>query len=378
METDLATLSIRNAGINGDTVYASVEVVPRKKKSLALNWSIHPYTDSVSIIGKAPEYEGQTIMDWAREHDYEEIIRVVFANAFEPLTPGVVTPINQANRVGLIPDPAFDSLHTDHSEYEDNGATIIDVTGHSMPDTKEYLVGFVLQTWDMTLTDHANHDSAFGIDTQIFGNIPFTIDEPEEPEVNAEYNPAPDVTDVQPGPDWGEKFAQGVVINTLPESNAAESELATVTLLKADTDGFGVFLSFEVKPRHEKTLIVDTHVDPYMDSPRTIGLTPDRSGQTILEWAVEHGFEELLDVELYSSSDDSDPTFTAGFHSYPRTQEEDGSVIVDVYGSALPNTDLYYLCCKAVPWDMNGKNTYIDGPDGREIQLALLRPHMLS
>ena len=189
VETDLAMLSIRNAGIDENTVYVSVEVMPRKKKSLALNWSIKPYSDSVTTIGKTPDYEGQTVMGWAREHDYEELIRVVFSNAFEPLTPGVVD-ASLDHRTGPVPDPAFDSICINHSEYEDNGATVIYVSGNSLPDTKEYMLGFVLQVWDMTLKDHEMHDSAFSIDTQqIFGNIPFSIGEPEEPEVIAEYKP---------------------------------------------------------------------------------------------------------------------------------------------------------------------------------------------
>ena len=188
VETDLATLSIRNTGIDENTVYVSVEVMPRKKKSLALNWSIKPYSDSVTTIGKTPDYEGQTVMGWARKHDYEELIRVVFSNAFEPLTPGVVD-ASLDHRTGPVPDPAFDSICINHSEYEDNGATVIDVTGNSLPDTKEYMLGFVLQVWDMTLKDHEVHDSAFSSDPQIFGNIPFTIGEPEEPEVIAEYKP---------------------------------------------------------------------------------------------------------------------------------------------------------------------------------------------
>ena len=191
VETDLATLSIRNTGIDGNTVYVSVEVMPRKKKSLALNWSLKPYSDSVTKIGKTPDYEGQTVMGWAREHGYEEIIRVVFSNAFEPLTPGIVD-ASFDQQTGIVPAPAFDSLCINHSEYEDNGATLIYVTGNSLPDTKEYMLGFVLQTWDMTLTDHAIHDFAISIDPQIFGNIPFTIGKPEKPEVIAEYRRASD------------------------------------------------------------------------------------------------------------------------------------------------------------------------------------------
>jgi len=466
VETDLATLSIRNAGIDENTVYVSVEVMPRKKKSLALNWSIKPYSDSVTTIGKTPDYEGQTVMGWAREHDYEELIRVVFSNAFEPLTPGVVD-ASLGQQTGPVPDPAFDSICINHSEYEDNGATVIYVSGNSLPDTKEYMLGFVLQVWDMTLKDHEIHDSAFSIDTQqIFGNIPFSIGEPEEPEVIAEYKPvlnpentsttlvllktsysdfyeirtniasyvqeytgtsifeydnglpspisvsittgteikteegngtyifrrACDINDVpeklslflksgetqefvktsSSGHDWGKEYEQALIINTLPESNTVETDFAAVKLLKADTDGYGVFLSFEVKPKNEKTLIVDTSVDPYTESPSKIGLTPDRSGQTILEWAVEHGFEELLDVEIFSSSNVYNPTYDASFHSYPGTPEQDGSVILDVYGSALPNTELYYLCCRTTPWDMNEKNIYTDTPNGRSIEHALL------
>ena len=193
VETEQATLTIRNAKIIDSHIKLQVEVMPKSEKTLALNWSVHPYTDRVAKIGKTPDYSGQTIMQWANDHGYE-LLRVVFCNAFEPAVPGVIPDIEPV-KTGPVQPPAFDSLSTNKSTYETSGATVITVSGTPLPETTDYLLGFVLQTWDKTKTDHGNHDSAIIIDSQIFGNIPFTIDEPEKPDVNSEYNPASDVTD---------------------------------------------------------------------------------------------------------------------------------------------------------------------------------------
>ena len=164
----------------------------------------------------------------------------------------------------------------------------------------------------------------------------------------------------------------------VPGSILADCEQVTLTLKKAVTDGLGVYLTVEAKPKHEHSLVLDLWLDPYMDSPDVIGKTPDYISQTIMQWAKEHDYQEVLCLSLFSPADDPHLTLTSdaniqsvGSH-HAVTLQEDGSSLLRLAGGALPGTDTYDLYWRVVPWDMEKENTYRDIPNGREVTLALV------
>ena len=473
VETELATLTVRNPKIIGSHIKLQVEVMPKAEKTLALNWSIHPYTDRVTKIGKTPDYAEQSIMQWANDHGYT-LLRVVFGNAFEPEIPGVLPDIDPP-KTGTIQAPAFDSIFIDQSTYEDSGATVITVSGDTLPDTMDYMLGFVLQTWDNTKTDYRDYENAFRPDNQIFGNIPFRTEaeiietvalytshpHPFKSDSDLEYTAAfykttygeymevrtndlsltdtfksynlylmsqlsshqflvlydfwatrvypdsanidsplesecyqtedgwlvvrcpcviselPDMLDLDVGTshcnlikvesgwnNWGEEIDRSTVISTGPENNTLETELADLKLLQAETDDQGLLFSFAVSPRQDHILVIGTDINPEINSPTKIGLTPDRAGQTIAEWALKHGYDQVMAIDLFSPSVEECPTRDAKCRTAIRAAGQDGSAILDVRGSILADKALYDLCCTISVSNLAGHYTYTDDGAG--------------
>ena len=128
-----------------------------------------------------------------------------------------------------------------------------------------------------------------------------------------------------------------------PESfTHMETDLVSVSLKQAETDGFGVFLSFEITPKNEKTLISDLGPELFSASPSQYGLIPDRDDQTLFQWADEHEYT-LLQAEIFSPANESG--YEASCHPYLWSYAP-GSATLNVYGGTLPDTDRYRLYCR--------------------------------
>lgn len=128
-----------------------------------------------------------------------------------------------------------------------------------------------------------------------------------------------------------------------PESfTHMETDLVSVSLKQAETDGFGIFLSFEITPKNEKTLISDLGPELVMFSPSNFGITPDRDDQTLFQWADEHEYT-LLQAEIFSPANESG--YEASCHTYLWSYAP-GSATLNVYGGTLPDTDRYRLYCR--------------------------------
>lgn len=150
------------------------------------------------------------------------------------------------------------------------------------------------------------------------------------------------------------------------EQEYVETDQAILKIQEAVTDGYGVFLYVEVTPKKEKNLAVNWGTDPYVDSPEKIGITPDRDGQTVAEWAVEHGYENMLQVTLASPWREESATSAASFDSFYNNSltiadtdfPNAGTTMIKVIGGALPDTSDYDLGWQVVPWDMTQPTEY--------------------
>ena len=172
-ETELAALNVREAVTDGYGVFLDVEVTPRHEHALVLSSAVaDPSSAPVEWAGRTPDYPGQTVLAWARDHGYGEVIRVFFSNPFDPFS------------AGILPAPAFDSVRDNHAEYREDGSAVIRVTGTALPDTDRYEAGFVLQLWDM----RSGHEKEIIKNSQIIGSMPVRVTvSTEENEVLAEY-----------------------------------------------------------------------------------------------------------------------------------------------------------------------------------------------
>ena len=163
---------------------------------------------------------------------------------------------------------------------------------------------------------------------------------------------------------WSEEIDRSTVISTGPENNTLETELADLKLLQAETDDQGLLFSFAVSPRQDHILVIGTDINPEINSPTKIGLTPDRAGQTIAEWALKHGYDQVMAIDLFSPSVEECPTRDAKCRTAIRAAGQDGSAILDVRGSLLADKALYDLCCTISVSNLAGHYTYNDDGAG--------------
>ena len=137
--------------------------------------------------------------------------------------------------------------------------------------------------------------------------------------------------------------------------SSMETDLATITLQKAETDGYGIFLSFDVVPKQENVLIIGSDYNPVLCGPETIGLTSDRKDQNIVQWAAEHGCE-LMEVYVITVPGDTDGD--SGCQSYNSSSGLGETVIMNAYGCALPDVDQYHMYLGCIVWDLSDPGIY--------------------
>lgn len=104
-----------------------------------------------------------------------------------------------------------------------------------------------------------------------------------------ENRPAGETTAV-PAPDETER----------PFAEPVDSEYMTVTVREVRTDGYGLYLSVAFTPKEEGVLVYNWGLNPFRDGPEAMGIEPDEQGQTLMKWAMAHGYHKLIRAALFS------------------------------------------------------------------------------
>ena len=147
----------------------------------------------------------------------------------------------------------------------------------------------------------------------------------------------------------------------------ADSDLVTITVREAKTDGYGIYLSVAFTPKEKDTLALNWSIDPYSTGPEDVGFTPDDRYQTLGKWADSHGYR-LLRVAVMSMPEEPEGTVRYdenGEYIYDRTNsgpdfdsyvnntmvvEEDGTSLVMAAGGCLDGREEYTLGWTAAPF----------------------------
>ena len=137
-----------------------------------------------------------------------------------------------------------------------------------------------------------------------------------------------------------------------PESKqeCVDFDQAAVTIREAVTDGIAVYLSVEVQPKDDNCLVLAANsVAPSFHSPEAIGKKPDYDGQTVYQWAVEHGYQKLLQFDEIPLLDRFSHPFT-----FTGTEiTENGASLINLVSDTVSDTDQYPLRLSLVPYDMD-------------------------
>lgn len=292
IEAEAASIRFRSIRTDGYMIVLTAEAKPKKKGSLILPDTFDPETASPEIIGKTPDYDAQTVRRWAEEHAYSDVLYASLG-----------TPWSSNSRTTAA------GLGIESWEIRDDGSAVLTVIGHYLSRTDTYDLEWALRTQPQKYEES-------GLET--FSISPGTA---------------------KPGP-------------------VLDTELASLQVREAFTGagGHGINMKIAAVPRHENSLLLYADVDPYRDHPTLIGKTQDYAGQTIAQWAREHGYEELLSVRFPNEYNAEIPTGTR------QTADKNGATVFRVElgcdpeaGEVLPEDFVKY---EIIPWDLTKENTY--------------------
>ena len=138
------------------------------------------------------------------------------------------------------------------------------------------------------------------------------------------------------------------------EQEDIEFDQGTVKIREAVTDGIAVYLSVEVQPKNSNCLTLADYMHPSYSALENIGITSDYDGQTVYQWAVEHGYHKLLQFNATSLRDGLFDPFRATEVEITET----GSTLINLVSSTVPDTDQYPLHLSLTPYDMSDEPSY--------------------
>ena len=359
IEFKRATVTIRKAVTDGTAVYLSVEVQPNDDNCLALASSILPTVDTPEAVGKASDYEGQTLCQWAVEHGYQLLnfdVKPLLDKFYHPFTvTGTKSTENGAALINLVSGTVPDTdqypillslglynLDTPNAlptyKYAEKDISLSLSPANEIPETlAEYIS--VADPTDIN-TEGAITVSIFRTSLNVYCKlnrpedngaavcycILFTADDRMDgsfKNINTYYIPAADNQNciMIPETALSDEMLENLpdtfkyILATIPENdeklstacytlkklNEAKADTAAVKVIETAADSDNVCLTVEITPRSPRILVVNFDVEPFADSPVKIGQVPESRTQTISEWAVLHGYQAIIRATLSSS-----------------------------------------------------------------------------
>ena len=168
VDFDQAAVTIREAVTDGIAVYLSVEVRPKEKDCLIVGSNISPSASTAQDAWITPDYNGQTVYQWAFEHDYHQIM------SFE---------------ISLLPDTLLGSFITTETKITEDGSTIISFVSGLVSDTDQHPLRLSLIPYDMdSFVDDDTKRYRLMIEKRYDKDISFSSRATDEtPEILADY-----------------------------------------------------------------------------------------------------------------------------------------------------------------------------------------------
>lgn len=156
-----------------------------------------------------------------------------------------------------------------------------------------------------------------------------------------------------------------------------DTDYGTITVREVKSDGYGIYLSIAFTPKEEGSLALNWAINPFLDAPETAGLVSDYKNQTLAEWAVQHGYRQLLRVgfisDLYQSTNSHSRKETNGsivydqlvngahLDSYANNTmkiEDNRTSLIMLAGGSMGETEEYKIRWTTVPILMNEDGTW--------------------
>ena len=150
MEQYLSQVSFLTLGFEETRTVIQVEALPLHKNSLILAPSVNVYEDSPDQIGKTPDYEGQTILQWAQKHGCPELIKI---SSIESL----LTPADYSNG---ITGPEITYGGSDYANHRENGSVVFRIYSSDVSSTNISTLQLTFHIWD-TEKEYSRNDEGY-------------------------------------------------------------------------------------------------------------------------------------------------------------------------------------------------------------------------
>ena len=321
VETDLATLTFREAVRDGDDIRITVQLQPKNEKCIATSM-VDNLTDSCGPVAKyygiETERSNKTLYGWMVDHGYQENLAIMIDSL-------------EAEENGNYRG----TFRTEKCQIMDDGSSLLTIAGPAADDNIYNLM------WLFVPRNMEEKGQPLLWDSRDSGTLRLEVTDTQElsATIIAPY--------MVP---WAESDLSALVStgsNDVPQMNnpaVADTDYATLKVREAKMDGYGVFLQVEVHPKEKNTLVVADSLNITDDSVRKLGIDERKS---IYQWAVDNQYK-LLVVHFSSPTDTTDDNTDPyrGFHPYwttPSFIEENGSTVIKVVGYAIPGTSQYEL-----------------------------------
>lgn len=150
MEQYLSSISFQNLGSEGDRTAIQIEAFPLHKNSLILAPSVNASEDSPDVIGKTPDYEGQTIVQWAQKHGCPELIKISFIQS-------LLTPADYSNGI-TVPEITYGG--SDYANHREDGSVDFRIYSSDVSSTNIDTLQLTFRIWD-TGKEYSRKDEGY-------------------------------------------------------------------------------------------------------------------------------------------------------------------------------------------------------------------------
>ena len=313
VETELATLTFDKAVKDGPRVLISVEARPKHEDCFALTTDFtlgNPDTDATAweYYGIQPGEKDQTLYHWVKDHGCREALAI---------------DIN-SSRAGSTESPFYGDYYVDDVRLMEDGSIRLTVAGEYIPDRDTYELEWM--AIPLNMEDTAGFSVATGTE---HGSIQIGLDETQ---VSL-------TADVPP--------------EGLP---AVDTELATLTFMKAEKDETGVILTVKVQPGQEECIVCadKNRLFTALEVTRSFfGVQPAEPYQSMNRWIASHGYRKMLSVEVCPSGDGQASASVSSCRIQKSPVYEDGSAVMTVSIDPMPGAVEMEMAFSVSLWDVN-------------------------
>ena len=255
VNTAYTTMTFKEAVRDGDDIRITVQLQPKNEKCIATSM-VDNLTDSCGPVAKyygiETERSNKTLYGWMVDHGYQENLAIMIDSL-------------EAEENGNYRG----TFRTEKCQIMDDGSSLLTIAGPAADDNIYNLM------WLFVPRNMKDKDHLLLWKMRDSGTLRLEI------------------TDTK---------AFSATIDRTSGLSVVESDLSTLVFNQAISDGYGIYVSAEVIPKHEQCLALSDLYSPHPSGFKNLdaltGIDGDYKGESLYKWVIDHNYEELLTLDI--------------------------------------------------------------------------------